>query len=109
MAHWTKDQIDEGKEALRKTLKPGDTIYLIERHRTDSGMARFISLFLFKAGKPVSLTNSTAAALGYSLLRKEGHDTIRVNGFEKEAAFEPVSQISSLLWNGDQQLNPVIL
>ena len=42
-------------KTLKKMLKPGDTIYTITRHVSQSGMLRRISAYAIKNNKPVYL------------------------------------------------------
>ncbi len=50
----TTDKQDTIK-TLKKMLKPGDTIYTITRHVSQSGMMRRISAYAIKNNKPVYL------------------------------------------------------
>lgn len=93
-------------ESLRATLKPGDTVYTVLRHRSSSGMSRVIDLFVIsieEAGKPVPrcIGIFTARALGRKY--DENKDGVKVSGTGMDMGFHLVYSLGRVLFDGDSR------
>lgn len=86
----------EAIKALRKTLKPGDTVYTILRHVSSSGMSRRIDLYTMKKNRPVFLTHYAAKALDYN--RKPDQQGITVGGCGMDMGFHLVYSLGRTLF-----------
>lgn len=94
---YSKQEIAEATEELKKMLKPGDTLYTILRHVSRSGMSRNISVYAIIDNEPIMLDWHVARALGYSLAKGGG---IRVGGCGMDMGFHVVYSLSSFLFHG---------
>ena len=56
----------EAIENLRGIISVGDRVYTILRHRSASGMTRWLDLYIIKDNTPRRITWLAAAALGYT-------------------------------------------
>lgn len=90
-----KHQQQEYIEALRGHLKPGDTIYTILRHVSQSGMTRHITLLTLRDGTPSYCTWQVAQALQYRL---NGDDGMIVSGAGMDMGFHVVYELSHALF-----------
>ncbi|KKN82036.1 hypothetical protein LCGC14_0313030 [marine sediment metagenome] len=61
---------------LKGLLSPDDTVYLILRHVSASGMTRWISPLVFREGRAMDLTYAVCATLG--IKRSEIHEGVRL-------------------------------
>lgn len=81
-------------------LKPGDTVYVILRHVSQSGMSRFVDLFVVKNNRPLRITWNAAKALATRYDRK--HEAIYVGGCGFCAAHAVVTDLAwHLFGNAD--------
>jgi hypothetical protein len=87
---------------LRKLLKEGDTVYVILRHVSQSGMSRCIDLYAIVGGRPCRLTRSAAIALRKPYGKKR--EALRMDGVGTCVAFEAAYNLAWALFN-----NPVAL
>ena len=100
----TKQQSAERDEViadLRETLKPGDTIHTVLRHRSRSGIMRAIDLYLFKADNDGKLCKwwlswRAAKALGWTFSDK--YDALIVDGCGMDMGFHAVYSLSRILF-----------
>lgn len=93
-----KREQQEAVTKLREHLKPGNTVYTILRHCSQSGMQRRISLVVFKKNKPLFLDYWASKALGWRLDRdKEG---IIVSGCGMDMGFHLVYTMSRVIFKG---------
>lgn len=90
----------ELKRALRKRIKPGDTIYCVLRHVSTSGMSRTIQLFHITKhnGKPA------LSPIGYQLAKigqyrwDSDRNGITINGCGMDMGFALVYALGRYLW-----------
>lgn len=78
---------------LRSMLKPGDTVNVIQRHVSASGMQRHLSLFVGDQ----EITFLAATALGEKVAHTYGA-AIKVNGCGMDMHFATVYNLSRALW-----------
>src|ERR1044071_1897880 len=100
MARKTKAQlaaIEEAKADLLKVLKPGDTVHLILRHVSKSGMRRDIAPVLMRNGEPWYLTHNAAIVLDSKVGK---HDGVVMDGCGMDMGFALVYHLSSVLFRG---------
>ncbi|CAA2141626.1 hypothetical protein HYPP_02647 [Hyphomicrobium sp. ghe19] len=106
MAKFTKTQRDEAIERLRKWLPVGSTVYSIVRKVSASGMRRKIQFVYFENGDGATCANdrhptySIAQALGLSVSREGGNDTVTVQGTGMDMCFATVYDLAVVL-HGD--------
>lgn len=113
MAKLTKDAQAERDEAigkLREWIRPGDTVYTILDHVSNSGMSRIIRVVLLKCEQHSQFpADSTVTdlhpnyligkALGYSHGRRRGKETdgLRVDGCGMDMGYHLIDSLSSAL------------
>lgn len=85
----------EAIEKLRELLAPGDTVYTILRHVSQSGMMRHISPILIKNGEHYVITRLVALATDSRMVYSV-HGAIKVAGAGMDMGF---SLIYDLAWN----------
>jgi len=66
-----QQEANEAKEWLLDILKPDDTVYLILRHVSTSGMQREIGLVVFKNGSPLHPNYRVSKLLGSRLGKRD--------------------------------------
>ena len=79
---------------LRGMLKPGDTIQIIIRRVSASGMSRLMSFHTIHNGEVVSLTYRIATACDYSM--KDGY--LKANGCGMDMGFSVVYNLGLTLF-----------
>ncbi|OAM88265.1 hypothetical protein OH491_07175 [Termitidicoccus mucosus] len=89
-------------ENLKRFLKEGDTVYVILRGISASGMSRCIDLYSIVNGRPCRLTWSAAIALRKPYDKRR--EALRMDGTGTCVAFEAVYNLAWALFN-----NPVAL
>jgi len=94
-------QEQEKQEAiarLRDWLKPGDTVYTINRHTSSSGMSRVLSTVILKDGTDLHPNHAVATACRMPLVAKNGHDGIRIGGCGMDMGFALVYELSHTIY-----------
>ena len=87
-------------EALMGTLKPGDTLYFILRHKSESGMSRWVDVYKLDGQPyPVHLGFQIAWALGY--LWDWERNGFKVSGNDFDVANEVIGSLGWKLF-GDR-------
>lgn len=89
--------IAESRAELLEIVKPGDTVFLILRHVSKSGMQREISAFVMVDGEPRYLNYHAAIILG---TRVGKHDGVVVGGCGMDMGFSLVYNLSCALFPG---------
>lgn len=93
---FTKDEQAEAKKDLRKMLKPGAEVKVVQRHVSSSGMSRRLSLFYINGrGQMFDITRKAAAAMGERL---QEDWTIKVGGAGMDMHFATVYGLSRTLY-----------
>ncbi|OAM89712.1 hypothetical protein OH491_16465 [Termitidicoccus mucosus] len=82
---------------LKESLRPGDTVYVILRHVSKSGMSRLIDLYLIKNGRPFRITWTAAKALELTYDRRQ--ESLRINGCGTDVGFEAVYNLGWAVLN----------
>ena len=86
----------EAIEELRKTLKPGDTVYTVLRKVSRTGMSRRIDVYKLEDGEPFYLTGLVAKAIDAPFPQQgEG---LKVDGCGMDMGFEVVYRMGCALW-----------
>jgi hypothetical protein len=92
----------EAIERLKEWIKPGDTLYLVLRHRSASGMSRTISVKGFRVREcdgtidDFEYSYNVALALGWRFNRdREG---VTVGGCGMDMGFHLVYELSGVLF-----------
>jgi len=93
----------EGWYRLRAILAPGDTVSLILRHTSTSGMLRRISPVIPSsyAGQPWTLNLDRWAAMLYDAPEADAGDGVKVGGCGMDMGFHLVYTVASALYGGD--------
>ena len=91
----------EEKQAIRDIkkhagLKPGDTIYSIVRHVSQSGMSRDISFYKVFKGELVCLDWYIEKILGW---KRSSNGGIRVGGCGMDMCFHTVYTLGATVWS----------
>jgi hypothetical protein len=84
------------KIELRQNLKPGDTVYTILRHVSQSGMSRSIDLLIIKDNRHWIISPLAAEILGMGLDHK--HGGIKISGCGMDMGFELVYNLGRDLY-----------
>ena len=105
-----EDQAYAIERLLSHYLSEGDRVYTILRHVSASGMSRDMSVLVAKGDRIEDITYYTAHALGWRLVERGGHRTIRVQGAGMDMGFHLVYTLSRVLFNTpsyyDNKSNP---
>ncbi|MGD9670247.1 MAG: hypothetical protein AB7U75_14615 [Hyphomicrobiaceae bacterium] len=106
---WHKDSKEVGRKEwqtarelwcrkqLKKLLRPGDTVYVILRTVSGSGMSRTMSLYAIDRStkKPRTITNYAADLMGWSV-NDQGY--LRVSGCGMDMGFHAVYTLGASIW-----------
>lgn len=92
----TKER-DEAMATLRRILKPGQTVYTILRHVSDSGMSRDIGIVLIQDNLVFHPNYAVASVLDLRMGRSS--DSVRVNGCGMDMGFSIVYDLGAALYN----------
>lgn len=98
---YTKTEIEGARERLAGLLRTGDTIYTVLRRVSRSGMEREIELYAVRDNRPVYLTRSVAALLGYPV----GDRGLKVRGAGMDMGFHLVESLSRVLYRESYALS----
>lgn len=90
-------------EWLKKLIKEDDTIYLILRHVSQSGMARDIDMFIIKDNEPL-LIGWKASNLVGERWHKDNYG-IRITGCGMDMGFSLVASLAKILFGDYKKLN----
>ena len=92
---YTKAEIEEAKESLRKLINVGDTVYTIVRHVSASGMSRVIDLYIMKDNQPIRISFTAAKLLeGYDYK----HEGCKAGGCGMDMCFHLVYNLGRVLF-----------
>ena len=80
---------------MLELLKPGDTVYTVLRHVSQSGMSRNISLMVIKDNEVRHIDYSTHILTGYPLAKHEG---VKIGGCGMDMGFALVYDLSRALY-----------
>lgn len=86
----------EAGQRLRKQIKPGDTIQVIQRSVSSSGMMRRLSLFVVKNNHLIDITRDVALVTGFTFDRD--YWALKVGGCGMDMHFHTVYTLSRCLW-----------
>lgn len=94
----------ESSESLRVYLSEGDTVYVIVRSVSQSGLSRRMSFFAFEPGsaRPVDLDYWIGHKLG--LKRKKGEQGLVVSGCGMDMGLHVVSNLAHKLFGDERAL-----
>ena len=81
---------------LRKLLNPGDLIYYLIRHVSQSGLTRHIDLYMVKKGEIICISYLAAYATECSLHKQ--NNSIIVHGCGMDMGFDTVYRLGRALW-----------
>ena len=102
MYKMTKKEKDEAKkhaiEFLTKTLKPGDTVYTVLKHVSQSGMTRLISAYIVVDGRIVDISWHISHVLDWHRAENGG---VKVGGCGMDMGFHMVYSLSYVLFKND--------
>ena len=101
MTTYTKTQKAEAFAALRKMLKPGDTVYTILDNVSRSGMSRDIRVVVLRDGEALHPNWSAQVLLGYP--RAKNGDGMRVGGCGMDMGFHIVHSLGYALFGEEAE------
>jgi hypothetical protein len=96
---------EDALEQLRELIKPGDTVRTILRHRSASGMTRWISPVVITADGARDVSWQAGRVLGWPV-QTRGHDGIEVGGCGMDMGFHLVYSLSRDLYPEYPCLDP---
>ncbi len=88
----TTTQREKARERLRKRIEPGDTLYVIMRHISRSGMSRAIDVYEMHDNTPHRISFPAAEAAGLTYSRK--HEAVNMGGAGMDMGFALVYDLS---------------
>lgn len=97
---------EEARDALKRVLSPGDSVYGIVRTVSRSGMSRMIDFYTFQQNQPIYLTGYMSTLLGISR-NKEG--ALKVSGCGMNMVYATVSNLSYALFEDGYALKHEVL
>jgi hypothetical protein len=96
-------EVEQARKELLEELNPGDTVYTVLRHVSNSGMLRTIDLYVFKNNEPRYLSYWVAQLLDRKL--SDAHQGVKIEGCGMDMGFSLVHSLSyALFGNGYQCL-----
>ncbi len=93
---YSKDQKETAITYLKKTLKPGRTIYTDVKQVSRSGMSRHIKCYIVDGGKIQNITWHISRVLGYSIDRDDGG--LKVSGCGMDMGFHVIYNLAYTLF-----------
>jgi hypothetical protein len=90
-------------EGLREMLKPGDTVYTILRHVSQSGTTRRISCIVIYEGEPRLIDYKVSKIIG--LKRSPGKEGVVIGGSGMNMGFAIVYDLSYYVFGDAYALN----
>ena len=85
----------ESMKALRRMLKPGDTVHCVLRHISKSGMFRRIDFYKVRRGDMLYLSGHMANVLDLNIGDKDG---LPVGGCGRDMGFAMVYDLARSMW-----------
>lgn len=101
MTKYSKQQVDESRQQLRKWLKPGDTVHTICDHVSRSGMSRNIRVLILRDGEALHPNHAVAVVLGYG--RAKRGDGLVVGGCGMDMGFHIVHSLGYALFGHEAE------
>jgi hypothetical protein len=96
---------EEARQELLGILQPGDTVYSIVRHVTQSGMTRDISFFANGKDGLRAISFEMSVLFGEKPKERHGHWVVRTRGAGMDMAFKNVYDLSHILFKDGYALN----
>jgi hypothetical protein len=96
------EQLTEPGHGLE--IRPTETLWVLQRDRSRSGMARWLDVYVIRGGELRRLTWSVAAACGFTYDKRR--EAIRIGGCGFSAAQEIASSLTYALWGKDEPEMP---
>ena len=96
-----RDERDAAIEQLRKMVKPGDTVYTILKHVSQSGMSRDIALIVnmtYSDGHSRILNISSLAAKAAGFRMANNDNALKVGGCGMDMGFSVVYSLGRTLY-----------
>ena len=99
----SKTEREKNREYLTSpdsyNIQPGEKVYTILKHVSQSGMYRVVDLYVIHDNRPIRITYSACAATGMKYDRR--HEGMGVGGCGTDVGFEAVYNLSiALFCNG---------
>ena len=99
---------EEARQELLGVLQPGDTVYAIVRHVSQSGMTRDISFFTNSRGLR-AISFEMATLFGKKPRERDGHWVVRTQGAGMDMAFKNVYDLSYTLFKDGYALQSKVI
>jgi len=94
-----KEEKEKSKESARKQLakflKPGDTVYTVLRHVSQSGMSRNISLYVARNKDMINISGLTSSI---TERKWQDDDSVKIGGCGMDMGFALVYDLSGCLF-----------
>ena len=102
MSNKTQAQQDKAEaiEKLREWLKRDEIIYTVLRHRSASGMTRYIDMYYIRENRPCRITWAAAKALGWTY--DTNREALKVGGCGMDMGFHAVYTLSAVLFRDSE-------
>lgn len=92
---------EQAKKELKELIERigTDTIYVVQRHVSPSGMTRYLDLYVIGNNEPLRITYSVAEALGWTYNKR--WDCLTVGGCGMDMHFHTVYTLSRVLYRDE--------
>jgi hypothetical protein len=97
-----KEEQQDAIRRLREILKPGDTVYTLVTHVTQSGMTRWIRAIVIRDDKPLDISWLAGRALG-SPVGTRNHEGVERGGGGMDMGFDLVYSLSWKLFTDEEK------
>ena len=101
MPKYSRKEVQEAFDTLRKRLKPGDTVHTILDNVSRSGMSRYIRVVVLRDGEAMHPNYSVSVLLGYP--RAKRGDGMRVGGCGMDMGFHIVHSLGYALFGEEAE------
>ena len=101
MPKYSRKEVQEAFDTLRKMLKPGDTVHTILDNVSRSGMSRDIRVVVLRDGEAMHPNYSVSVLLGYP--RAKHGDGMRVGGCGMDMGFHIVHSLGYALYGQEAE------
>lgn len=89
------EQRAAARDRLLELLKPGNVVYTVCFHVSQSGMSRDIGTFIVKNNEIMDITYQVANVIGWPVSKNQG---VRVAGCGMDMGFHLVYSLGAMLW-----------
>lgn len=101
MSRYSKTEIQEATEYLRKLMPPGSTLYTINVHTSRSGMMRHLRCYTIKDNEPIWISRHIAKVCDFGLADGWHGDAVKMAGCGMDMGFQ-IAHVLSYVLHGNK-------